>query len=144
MFKHHTQTNGNKTDSTSFSGKYLIHTDWFPIKLDHVKNLDGLQQKTRGGQQPKIRKKWLLVNSKWYNTYIVSIFFTPEFNKPITLVLVGHSVLRNIDINLNKQRKVSVFNLKLRKRTNQIVHIGDQTKIIKHTHWTSLNEQLPQ
>lgn len=33
------------------------------------------------------------------NNYIVSIFFTPEFNKSITLMLVGHSVLGNIHIN---------------------------------------------
>lgn len=80
--------------------EYLIYANWFSIEFNHVKHLDGLQQKSK-----KISKQSLICSfakntaTIIENTYIVSILFTPEFNKSITLMLVGHPVFRDIHIN---------------------------------------------
>ena len=52
---------------------YLVHSDWLPIQLDHVHDLDR----------------------------IVGVLFAHELHKPVSLVHLGDAVPGNVDIDWN-------------------------------------------
>lgn len=49
---------------------YLVHSDWFPIHLYHVHHFDG----------------------------IISILLAKKFNEPITLMQLGDTIFRHVNI----------------------------------------------
>lgn len=89
---------------------YLIHSYWFSIKFYHIKNLDCLHIDEKDAIVNKkcialrnwVGKRYVIFlthESNMQIVYIISILFTAELDKAISLMKICYSVFRNININ---------------------------------------------